>query len=90
VKFINKVAVLVFIRGMTAPTISAEAGGLALSLYAILLFANVAVGAFLWEFIENLADLTALNEVVEQKVREKTMDFMDWLSYNVHGEKIGS
>ena len=89
-KFINKLMLIVFLRVMTAPSVPAEAGGLALSIYAILVATGIAGYALLWEFTENLADLTALNEVIEGEVKQKTMDLLDWLSYNVHGEKIGS
>lgn len=89
-KFINKLMLIAFLRVMTAPAIPAEAGGLALSLYAILSATGIAAYAIFWEFAENMADLTALNELIEGKVREKTMDLMDWVSLKIHGEKIGS
>lgn len=62
---------------LTQPVLTAKIGGLVLSLWSIITAFTIFGYAVIWEFAEQLADLTALNEYVEKRIREKVMALLE-------------
>jgi hypothetical protein len=77
-KFIDKLMAILVLRVIAGPTLPGEVGGLVLSLWAMNVAAIILFYAVTWEFAEQLADLTALNELMETKIEEKTMKLLEF------------
>ncbi len=74
---------------MTAPQFP-EGTQMLQTIFGVVATIEVIFFTVFWEFVENFADLTAFNDLMEEKIKEQTMALMDWLSLKVYGEKIGS
>lgn len=81
--FTDKFMLLAVLHILTQPVLTAEAGSLVLSLWSIITGFTIFGYAIVWEFVDQLADLTALNEFVENKVRKKTMALLEFFERDI-------
>lgn len=82
-KFINKLLAILILRTVVGPNMPAGVGGLVLSLWALTVAGVILFYAIFWEYMEQLADLTALNEVVEQRIKRSAMKTLEFFERDI-------
>ena len=88
-KFINKIFIVVFLQVFTTPNFSGAPFLVEGFLYFGLAISTLFFALF-WEFADQMAELTAFNEMAENWVKTRAMDLLDWSSMKLYGEKVGS
>jgi len=81
--FTDKLMLLAVLHILTQPVLTAEVGSLVLSLWAIITGFTIFSYAIFYEFVAQLADLTAFNEFIEKKVRKKTMKLLEFFERDI-------